>query len=191
MADTILEIQLPEGLTGLTVYLYDLDDDTTEQNTGGDTLTAETNATQFYRATISESLVGDYRVHVETSSGLGIYSGYVTLADDTGTHRSRDDYQVSGIIEQNRTRATAFTASGLTVYALVYDEDNNIYNGSTFVAYSAGDYATYAQSAAEVTGTGRYSLALPNAAYTVEFRKQAGASPVANNDARLPQGAQV
>jgi hypothetical protein len=77
------------------------------------------------------------------------------------------------------------------VYALVYDEDNNIYNGSTFVAYSAGDYATYAQSAAEVTGTGRYSLALPNAAYTVEFRKQAGASPVANNDARLPQGAQV
>ena len=191
MADTILEIQLPEGLTGLTVYLYDLDDDTTEQNTGGDTLTAETNATQFYRATISESLSGDYRVHVEPSSGLGIYSGYVTLADDTGTYRSRDDYQVSATAEQNRTRATAFTASGLTVYALVYDANNDIYNGSTFVAYSAGDYATYAQSAAEVTGTGRYSLALPNAAYTVEFRKQAGASPVANNDARLPQGAQV
>ncbi len=191
MADTILEIQLPEGLTGLTVYLYDLDDDTTEQNTGGDTLTAETNATQFYRATISESLSGDYRVHVEPSSGLGIYSGYVTLADDTGTYRSRDDYQVSATVEQNRTRATAFSASGLTVYALVYDANNDIYNGSTFETYNASNYATYAQSAAEVTGTGRYSLALPEAAYTVEFRKQAGTSPVANNDARLPQGAQV
>lgn len=191
MADTIIEIQLPEGLTGLTVYLYDLDDDTTESNTGGDALTAETNATQFYRATVAEALVGDYRIHVEPSNGIGIYSGYITVADDTGTYRARDDYQVSATIENTRTRATAFTASGLTIYALIYDADNAIYNGSTFETYNSSNYATYAQTATEVTGTGRYSLALPAAAYTVEFRKQAGASPSADNDARLPQGAQV
>ena len=159
--------------------------------TGGDTLTAETNAAQFYRATIAESLAGDYRVHVEPATGVAVYSGYVTLADDTGTYRARDDYQVSATIENTRTRATAFTASGLTVYALIYDANNDIYNGSTFETYNASNYTTYAQAAAEVTGTGRYSLALPEAAYTVEFRKQAGATANANNDARLPQGAQV
>lgn len=90
MANTILEVQLPEGLTGLTVFLYALNDDSTIQNGSGDSLTASTNATGFYRATITENLSDTYRVHVETSSGTGIYSGYVNLQNDTRTYKASD-----------------------------------------------------------------------------------------------------
>ena len=90
MANTILEVQLPEGLTGLTVFLYALNDDSTIQNGSGDSLVASTNATGFYRATIAENLSDTYRVHVETSSGTGIYSGYVNLQNDTGTYKASD-----------------------------------------------------------------------------------------------------
>ncbi|WDI44775.1 hypothetical protein [Bremerella sp. P1] len=94
MADTIVEVQLPPTSSSPTLYLYELSDDTTVQNTGGDSLTQETNAEGFWQATVTEALADTFRVKV-TDGGNTIYSGYITVADDTSIYRAEDSYALA------------------------------------------------------------------------------------------------
>lgn len=280
MANTIVEIQLPTGSVTPTLSLYSLSSDTTLANTGGaDTLTQESNASGFWRATVTEALTGVYRVKVLDGSSNVLATGYVTLSDDTNTYRVEDTYSMATIGDQvttklllydpptydellamfqialrsdagiladrlsiiedinsdvagggegsysnlsdsqeafynifnqrittaragyldnlnigesvagvsnvfSRSRATIFTGTGKTVYALIYNKNNLIYNGSSFVTYNVSNYSSYARSVSETGSSGVYSLALPTGSYVVEFRQQLGSSP-ATNDVRL------
>lgn len=83
MATTPVEIQLPSGLTGLTLSIYSLTDDSSLSNSdGADTLTEETNAKMFYRASVTEALSGIYRYRIIKDSAE-YASGYLYITDTT------------------------------------------------------------------------------------------------------------
>lgn len=79
------------------------------------------------------------------------------------------------------------TAPDATVYALVRNASNQIWNGTTFVTYATVDYATYDVAMAEQgTSSGYYVGDFPSSAasgqYTVTFKVQAGGSPAESDD---------
>lgn len=79
------------------------------------------------------------------------------------------------------------TQSGKTLYAVVRDASGHWWNGSTFEAYSVGDFANYAVALAEQGASGYFTGATPGLAagpYVVGVRSKAGASP-APSDASL------
>lgn len=85
MASTPVEIQAPSGRT-LTLELYPLGSDTIA-NTGGDSLTENTNRKGFYQATVTESLTGWHQIVVKDGS-TAVANGYIYLTDTTDVHRT-------------------------------------------------------------------------------------------------------
>lgn len=84
MANTIVEIQLPSGVTA-TLSLYADGSDTLANTGGADALTEQTNRKGLYLATVTEALAGLYWAKVLIGSNV-LASGWVVLADDTGTY---------------------------------------------------------------------------------------------------------
>lgn len=83
MAQT-LEVRAATGLT-LTVQLYPYGSDTIA-NTGGDTLTEQTNRKGIYQATVTESISGWHTAHVfESGSCIAVHDVYLT--NTATTHR--------------------------------------------------------------------------------------------------------
>lgn len=77
-------------------------------------------------------------------------------------------------------------STGQTCYFLIFDRTSQIWNGSSFVAYAASDYADYAVSATELdTSAGIYKGTFPSSAsagiYDVLMKQQLGGS-VAQSD---------
>lgn len=92
MASTIVEIQLPPGTSGATLSLYSLTNDSSLANSGGaDALTEETDASGFFRATVTESLTGVYRAKV-LSGATVLATGYIDIIDDAGVYRVEDSH---------------------------------------------------------------------------------------------------
>lgn len=86
MAATPVEIiHGTSGLTDCTLVLYPLGSDDIA-NGAGDALTARTNRTWVYRATVDEALVGEYEAYMLTADGVAVYTGVVDMADDTNVH---------------------------------------------------------------------------------------------------------
>lgn len=78
------------------------------------------------------------------------------------------------------------TATGRSIYALIYSRTGDVFNVSAFEAFSASDYADYAIALSEDGSTGVYLADLPaavNSAGTYEliYYLRAGSSP-ANGD---------
>lgn len=80
---------------------------------------------------------------------------------------------------------TTLEASGLptgwTVYTQIRNEADQIWNGSAYVAYSVGDWSSYATATPETGGTGTYvcqfPLASPADYYTWTHYRRIGGSP--------------
>lgn len=71
---------------------------------------------------------------------------------------------------------------GRTCYFLIFDRTSQVWNGSSFVAYSTGDYANYDIPATEVgTSLGMYKANFPSTitagVYDVVLKEQSGGSP--------------
>jgi hypothetical protein len=62
--------------------------------------------------------------------------------------------------------------SGLTVDYFAYNASGSVWNGSAYVAWADGDFATYRIAATEVGTSGRYSGTLPSDAVTFELRER-------------------
>ncbi len=76
--------------------------------------------------------------------------------------------------------------SGRTVYVLIRNRTNQVWNGSAFVTYAAADYATYVVQATEQdTGSNYYAATFPAAivagVYGITAKAQAGGSPAATD----------
>lgn len=105
MATTPVEIQLPTGLSSLTISIYSLTDDSSLANSGGaDTLTEETNAKMFYRASVTEALSGIYRYRV-IQGGTEYASGYLYMEDDTTVRYCVDTYSEASSLSGSLTAA--------------------------------------------------------------------------------------
>lgn len=84
----------------------------------------------------------------------------------------------------NEIRATG--ATGLTLYAVIRNASNQVWNGSAFEAYNASNYATYDVALTEQGATGRYAVSFPAGIvtaglYYVDVRRQAGGSPAVSD----------
>ena len=80
--------------------------------------------------------------------------------------------------------------TGQTVYFLLRNNTGQVWNGSAFEAYVAGNFATYDIAASEQGTSGFYVGTMPAAiagTYNVEARVQAGGSP-AQSDLSLGSG---
>jgi len=85
MANTVVSVQLYPGLTGHKLKLFQAD--ALVNSAGGDDLTAGTNNTDVYVATVTEAVTGDVYARVEDASGNVIANGAVYgMADDTETY---------------------------------------------------------------------------------------------------------
>jgi hypothetical protein len=62
--------------------------------------------------------------------------------------------------------------SGLTADYFAYNASGSVWNGSAYVAWADGDFATYRIAATEVGTSGRYSGTLPSDAVTFELRER-------------------
>jgi len=81
--------------------------------------------------------------------------------------------------------------TGRTIYFVLRDNTGQVWNGSAFEAYSAGNFATYDIAAVEQGASGFYVGTMPVVSagtYNVEARSQAGGSP-AQSDLSLGAGA--
>lgn len=85
------------------------------------------------------------------------------------------------------TQAIVASAAGLTIYALFFNGDGQVWNGTTFETYDSADWATYDVPMTEI-GSGHYHAAKPtfNATHFVAY-SQAGGTP-ATTDKRIAQG---
>jgi len=88
MASTIVEVQLPSGVTA-TLSLYADGSDTLANSGGADTLTEQTNRLGMYLATVTEALAGVYFAKVLIGSSV-LYTGWVRLLDTTNTYTVQD-----------------------------------------------------------------------------------------------------
>ena len=76
--------------------------------------------------------------------------------------------------------------SGKTLYALILNASGQIWNGSTFEAINAANWATYAIAMAEQSTTGIYTANFPAVAagsYGVTMRLRVGVSPATTDQA--------
>jgi len=72
------------GITGCVLKLYQRGSDTLANPTGGgDALTAQTNRTWVYRATVDETLTGLYEAVMVDGSGNVLFTGVIDLEDTT------------------------------------------------------------------------------------------------------------
>ena len=92
MASTVVEVQLPTGLTA-TLSVYADGSDTLANSGGADTLTEATNRLGLYTATVTEALAGLHFVKILVGANV-IATGWVNLADDTSTYTVRDSKQL-------------------------------------------------------------------------------------------------
>lgn len=79
-----------------------------------------------------------------------------------------------------------------TVYVLIFDRTGQVWNGSSFVAYSTGDYTSYDVALTELgTASGIYTGTFPAAivagVYSILAKNQAGGTP-AQTDAVIAVG---
>lgn len=147
MASTPVEIQAPSGRT-LTLELYPLGSDTIA-NTGGDSLTENTNRKGFYQATVTESLTGWHQIVVKDGS-TAVANGYIYLTDTTDVHRteappwsvlggnvawqvdSLSQISVAGTVDDDSPAADEFTAdSGLSSTDGFYEGLTVVFTGGT------------------------------------------------------------
>lgn len=87
---------------------------------------------------------------------------------------------MAGLIE-------TFTETGLTLYAMVRNEAGQVWNGSSFEAWNASNWATYAIAMTEQTSSGVYSVAVPAGINTAQrlsivVYNQLGGSPAAGDE---------
>lgn len=73
--------------------------------------------------------------------------------------------------------------TGATLYAVIENEAGQLWNGTTFEAFNAANWATYKVALTEQAGTGRFRANFPAAilspgVYNIQYRVQAGGSPV-------------
>lgn len=87
MATTIVEVQLPDGLTDPKLSVYDLDANTLLS--GPNDLTEEVSG--FWKADVTENVAGKHRVIVMDGSSRA-FSGYIEMANTTETYRATDNY---------------------------------------------------------------------------------------------------
>lgn len=64
--------------------------------------------------------------------------------------------------------------SGSTLDFFCYDVSGNVYNGSAFVAFVDGDYASYRVAATEIGTSGRYKASQPTGTVYYELRIRSG-----------------
>ena len=91
MANTILQVQLPSGLSSPTLSLYP-DGSDIIANGSGDTLTEQVNRKGLYQTTVTEALSGIYFTKVVVGSSV-VATGWVSLKNDTSTYQVTDDYE--------------------------------------------------------------------------------------------------
>lgn len=155
MANTILNIQLPSGLSGLLVTLYPDGSDT--QGNTPDVLTEASNRLGLYSATITEALSGKHYVKVMDGSSL-LASGWVELQDDTNTYHVQDDYP------QTTTGGGAGTGAR-TVTITVDDGTNPLENALVRLTEGASTFTRYTNASGQAT------FNVDDATYTVAITK--------------------
>lgn len=69
--------------------------------------------------------------------------------------------------------------TGATIYAVIENEAGQLWNGTTFEAFNAANWATYKVALTEQAGTGRFRADFPTAilspgVYNIEYRLQDG-----------------
>ncbi len=102
MADTIVEVDIGiAGITGATIKLYPQGSDSIA-NGAGDSLTAETNRTGTYRATVTEALDGIYQAYVFDSNGVEFFNGLVDMADDAAVHHVEEHAALASVCTEAR-----------------------------------------------------------------------------------------
>ncbi|MGB1125791.1 MAG: hypothetical protein ACPG4Q_11345 [Phycisphaeraceae bacterium] len=111
MANTIVNMQLPSGKSGLTITLYPLDSDTAGNTP--DTLTEETNRLGLYSATITEALNGTFYAKVLDGTEL-FASGWVALADTTSTYHIMDGYSDAISVASHNDTSTVLSIVSTT-----------------------------------------------------------------------------
>lgn len=79
-------------------------------------------------------------------------------------------------------RLYAIFTTGRVVYTIIRNTSDQVWNGSSFVAYNAANWTTYAVSLAEQGATGYYAATIPagitvDGIYTVEHHDRSGGSP--------------
>lgn len=89
VSDTIVEIQLPSGVTS-TLSLYADGNDALANSDGADTLTESLNRKGLYAATVTEALAGLYFAKILVGSNV-LATGWIKLADDDGPYSVVDD----------------------------------------------------------------------------------------------------
>jgi hypothetical protein len=81
--------------------------------------------------------------------------------------------------------------AGQTVYAIVRDLSGDVWNGSAFETYAAGNFATYDVAATEQGSSGFYVASFPGSisagVYNVTARDRSGGTP-AESDPVIAQG---
>lgn len=114
MANTITEIQLPTGLVGLTLSVYE-DGSDTLANAAPDDLTEATNRLGLYTATVAEALTGLHYVKVLQGTAV-IATGWVYLQDTTSTYHVEDSKALAGgvPVADGAITSASFTVETIT-----------------------------------------------------------------------------
>jgi len=114
MANTIVAAILPAGWTSHVIKLYQGD---TLLNTGGDSLTAGSNNTTRYTATVTENVTGDVYAEIENSSGTRRAAFMIfDMVDDTGTYvceEHRQNTRKANVVQWLGTAAATPTVAGV------------------------------------------------------------------------------
>jgi hypothetical protein len=92
MANTIVELDIPDALAPDAVFLEKTHPSQEDPDGGGYTPTNPSD--WLYRITVPEALVGVYRV-LASQSGNTVGSGYVFVQDDEETYRASSDYTMT------------------------------------------------------------------------------------------------
>lgn len=83
-------------------------------------------------------------------------------------------------------RLHAIFATGFTLYAVIRNASDQVWNGTSFVTYNAVNWGTYAVTVTEQGATGLYVAALPTGItaegiYLVEYQRRIGGSPAVSD----------
>lgn len=131
MANSPIIVELPTGLTGLTVKFFQIslalgdtnpaNDDTFDNTSGPDSLTEYTNREGLYATFVDESLVGWHYALIEDGASALVASGWVYLTDTVNYHYIQFDVPTSDSAPGAQSAGTSSGQYYNTVYRAVGD----------------------------------------------------------------------
>lgn len=176
MASTIVQMQLESGLSSPTITLYAAGSDSAGNTP--DTLAEETNRLGLYSATVTEALSGVYYAKA-LSGGSLVGSGWVNLADDTGTYQVEDSYAVALRLDATVSGSTGTGARTITI--TVDDGSTALENANVRLTEGGNTYSGSTNASGQITfnvDDATYTVAITKVGYTY-----AGSSLVVSADA--------